>query len=575
MKRMTTIQETQETPPRIDPWIVFAIAAAVLPYSIHTASFMHPKEMGMAIAAVLLFARAAWVGVNRFNVEWAIPLWIVVALVMIYRCGIAPIVPMHVVLEGSVRWVLVILFVSSLLTTEPSQARRSFTVGIAGIATFLAVLAIMQRVGLAAFLFPRFPEYGQPMYSMFGNQAILGAFTAMGFAAWILIDPRGKWDQNFRRIGMPLTAGVALLSESLAAWIAVAAVLIFAMGSGQQRVRSGIAVMAIVAVAGAVIWLLSAGATSAESAGLRVWFWAGALRLIPEAPLLGGGFGSFAFRSAEALGAVIHENPALATAANDTHTIHAHNDYLEFATEAGLIGMAIMLFWIWRYARRASRDGWILTTPILVFACFTPALVYPPIAAIALTAIVLHLPEKSVASRFVRPAFIAKTVLIIVIAYPLAVMSWYPGILLNRAHAAHTQGENAHRFYMAAISHSWPSPEAHRDLGGYLMKTGDYASAVESFVAAESLGLKTIDVYRGMAISAYYAGDDELCERASDAWIRRWPLAPEAYALRVALGDEVEDVRERALPHIGEEGWRKAVQFAEKLRSARDNAESP
>jgi O-antigen ligase len=191
----------------------------------------------------------------------------------------------------------------------------------------------------------------------------LAAGVALTLSAW------GAWDRRWTRAA--LAAGQAVivaglvLTTSRSAWIAAAAGAAVAIGLAPWR-RAAILALS----AGAVALAVFAVRADAERGFLgqrlrsipdievnadRTALWLGALRMVRDHPLLGTGYGTFLQAWPQ-----YHSDPAL----DGKPT--AHNIFLNFAAETGLLGLAAFLAvlaagfaGLWRRvqaARGAPRD---------------------------------------------------------------------------------------------------------------------------------------------------------------------------------------------------------------------------
>jgi O-antigen ligase len=124
----------------------------------------------------------------------------------------------------------------------------------------------------------------------------------------------------------------------------------------------------------------------------RPTYWANTLRTFAEYPLFGTGLGTF--------GALY---PAMANGDGPMALVHAHNDYLEYLSELGLIGfllflggilfLAVLSFSVWRTRKHPEIKGLALGGIISLIAIFVHSL----------TDFNLHIPANMVLFSVILP----------------------------------------------------------------------------------------------------------------------------------------------------------------------------
>jgi O-antigen ligase len=188
--------------------------------------------------------------------------------------------------------------------------------------------------------------------------------TTMASAIALVLGAWTVWDTWWIRAGLfvalPLLVTALELTTSRAAWVA-AAVGAAAMIALAPRRRLALVTLCIVSVAVATAattaqheWLSHrlGSISSFEANADRLAIWAGALRMVRDHPVLGTGYGTFILAWGQQ-----NTDPALAGKPT------AHNVFLNFAAETGLLGLAAFvavvhtgLAGLWRRATASRSD---------------------------------------------------------------------------------------------------------------------------------------------------------------------------------------------------------------------------
>ena len=188
--------------------------------------------------------------------------------------------------------------------------------------------------------------------------------TTMAAAVVVAMGAWTTWDQPWVRIGLagglPVLVTALALTTSRAAWIAAAVGAGVMIGLAPRR-RAALVILCVASVAVAML------ATRVERQSLaqrlesipsveanadRLAIWSGAVRMVRDHPLLGTGYGTFIFAWSQ-----YSRDPTLM----DKPT--AHNVFLNFAAETGLLGLAAFLAVVlgglaglWRRVRSSKSD---------------------------------------------------------------------------------------------------------------------------------------------------------------------------------------------------------------------------
>jgi len=442
----------------------------------------------------------------------------------------------------------------------------------------ITVLAFGQFTGLLSKWFPVFPQYDQPVYSVFGNQNFLGGYLAvcagiaLGVASAGFRQTPGRYIPTLRVMLWLTVAGIlssgVILSASRTALLAlitaggVALCQTVIRSSRKQHFRFGVSPLVITLTAGGILigllfflsWrsglcvkLLTSFSAADTGWQVRWWLWNGAWRAWTEHPLTGIGWNRFILAAPILLGEVLwHKawpyigNPLLA----DT----THSEPLQLLAETGLFGGLLFLLFAVIVFRRVKPPSVVL--PALaafgVFCLFNSPLRDPAFGLAGLILLVsrpgpashaeVPLPTKGGTGRM-WPLLIRLGSGVLSILCAVAGL-WFvviPGMYLRSALDAHATGrpDQALFGYAAAGRHAVLSIEAqaleNRALA--LLDLERYAEALAATDQALNLGWDTGRLSWIRALAAERVGNRLEAERAAAACLRRWPFHEPAWDL--------------------------------------------
>ncbi len=220
-----------------------------------------------------------------------------------------------------------LLFVLALHLLGERRAREAWLGAITATAVFLTLWGLVDfllghRTGQ---YFLRDPAIGHSNHT--------ASFLVITLPAVALSAARRRAGAAVRWAGAVavVLGGVALvLTQSLTGWIAAAVVLALALA---LRPRFGLAATGAAVVAAAIMAVPAWAKLNTQwlemSIGLRLTWWSGALRVIADYPLFGIGPRNFILIDPARYGF--------------KPSFHAHNLYVNVATELGLVGLVLFL----------------------------------------------------------------------------------------------------------------------------------------------------------------------------------------------------------------------------------------
>jgi O-antigen ligase len=372
---------------RPDDWRgrVLCLTVVLCPtlYSFHFTSFLHAKEIVFALSVIvmaLLAALSRRITLRGFGAF--LPLWIFIGVALAGAFAVQAKVPSDVLTKAAY-WELLLLGVAAvfdLMSDDKWQTRVTNAISIS--AALVAALGLIQYAGFRAgeLLFPMFPAYTQPVYSVFGNQDLYGGYLALGVPLLInrvsgigyrVSGPLTRIGNWAALLGFAAVVPGIMISGSRSAWLAACvgtAVSVFgSWNSGlpqDPKPETRYPIPALVVLLMAVTAWLVPGATvnrvlatfGAEDRGVhaRLWMWEGTLSMIRDAPILGVGLNNYAYWSPRYLGEPVLGPRRNAQVENEFYADQPHSEPLRVLAETGLIGAVC---WLWMVARVIRVSG--------------------------------------------------------------------------------------------------------------------------------------------------------------------------------------------------------------------------
>ena len=535
-------------------WVVILLVCAVA-WSFQLTSFLHAKGLVLAVGlVVVVYAqhRNGLLSTNGF--QPFIPLWFGLVVWTISGLFTAQVLSFHI--EKAV-YLALLLFAASLAVSvfRPPGGRLWLFRGLLLSGGVIALLALLQYGGMINRLFPVFPGYDQRAYSVFGNQNLLGGFMAVLLALllslfrWTPRMQRGHFVASVALFAMLL--GALLVSGTRTAWLAavVGCGYTLLMGTRPRKTRLLLRrprTVRVVVIVLTVIAILAVGApllttrialtfTERDVGGhARLWFWAGASRMIIERPLFGVGLGNYAYWSPYYQGKVLHAPGGEALFHNEQHTVHAHSEPLEWLAETGVLGSLFLLwFAVTVFRRRGPQTGALVA--LAVFSCFNTLWHSPPHVLAGLLLAGVFTPGNTASPRDRKTgATLSATAILLAAAFMHTAL--IPSVLLSRAEMLHVVGRMPEASYRRALHWPWPNPQARKSYAIFLLDESRFdAARVQLEQALE--GMDTGATHLLLAICAEARGDRKAVLEHAQACLFRWPDNVHARALAVRYGD--------------------------------------
>ncbi len=520
-----------------------AIAASALLFSMSTTNFLDVKDTALAILlapfAILSALRSDRLG---RGVQSFLPLILLACVPFLY--GLVtdfPQVPelMH---REQVRLGVLILyavFAFDLLHTE--RRRNLVTDTFLLTASAASVLALVQGFDLVRWLFPAFEGAPDPLYSVFGNSGLLGGYIAMA----VPITIHRAMTKNNAVLSLPMLATympALAFSASRAAWLAalIGTLVVFPYRAIPVRRAVGFAFIAIVMAAAAFALFpetrrsLSFADGALDTLRLRIWFWDGAVRMFSAHPIAGVGLGQFQYWSPRYQGDALLSNPNHLS--NETHTLYAHNEPLQFAAETGVIGIALCLWMLARLVRCRGPE-WGGLAAAFVFGLFHFPLHSAPHALVIILFATMLMARRietsdagtssplSVARIGVKGRALGAIAALSISGLFATFTVWdvlLPSRALRAANNLHEQGEPANDAYENAIKTGRYHAQAHANYANALLQRGELDRARTQLELALQ-GQDTGDLHLALGYIALQQGDLDIARSHLLAAIHRWP----------------------------------------------------
>ena len=525
----------------------FVLLTSAWAYSFQLTSFLHAKE-GFITLGLLLFAglQMRHSFMTTRSVSFFSPAWVFLLLTLLLNLLLFPChVPSAFIIEWTRITALLLLATWAVPTEYTDDYARHLHWAILISVGGTAILGLGQYLNLLNALLPPFQGYTQRIYSVFGNQDLLGGYLAIGIplAVYYCIHTLNKKRLLLLYPLLLLLCTVLILTGSRSAWLAAAAgcgaILHHLRFRSLPRPLYGLfiaVILVFLAVPGTMSRVTHTFQTDDIGGNARLWFWDGALRMFRDAPLIGVGMGNFSYWSPHYLGEALQAPGGIHHYHNELDTSHAHCDPLQLVDEAGLVGLCCA-GWVLARLYQARGPEWGCLVALGTFSLFNNPFHSAPHALIGFICIGLLLARKhSETPSPHTPLFDSIFSFFTIVSIPLAIalsvfFCWavlLPSYQLRKAEDAHlAHHADTLTYYKECIHHSWFNATAHDEYGLALLDAGYDAEARRQFELALG-GLDTGRIYLALGRIALKQQDYQRARMVYEKCLWRWPSNQEA-----------------------------------------------
>ena len=538
--------------------VVFAFVAPVIAYTFDLVDFNHAKDAVLACCALLLGFSLILRPDQSIRVPRFIPVAVVILIVSaIYHSMNDATSPLHVIAALN-HYLLAFMFVLLFANAVPPQDRSRVTAyALTTSACIVSLLAWIQYFDLLPTLFPAFPANDQHMYSVFGNQNLLGGFIGITIPLTVYRITRDSKPNPAQILLLALLASACIVSGSRSGWLAAvigsACVIPYRNLKRHHFLLAGIGVLLT-----GILIVLNQDATidritntfSSNDVGFqtRIWIWSGAVLLIQDNVFLGVGPGMFQYWSPTYLGDAAQAAWGTNLRANEIHTLQAHSTLLDLIIEFGVVGACAAIAWTTALFKNRSSAVWGSMIACTVYALINTITTATPHLLIAL---LLYICVSKSNERTFQPSSSRSRVvcasMVVLLALPLTglftIVTLYPSYQLAKARQSFAYTSNpdtTERLYHRAAENVFAFPQTHLEHGLILLNRSSGHAKDELETALT--GLDTGEVH--LALSHVYAAlnDPQKALQFAESGVGRWPRYYPGWEHLIQLHDETQRI---------------------------------
>jgi O-antigen ligase len=531
-------------------FFIFVFTASTVAWSFHFTSFNHAKELVLFLGAILAGYFLLGPQTNRisFHTVWRfLGVIILYNLLQPFLTGISY-TPESILSWG--RFYFLIGFVALIcLTLKKEQIYELLIQTIILSSVVVSLLALGQKFGLLLALFPVVEGYTQPIYSVFGNQNLLGGYMAVGLPVLLFKYIQNPAKRQYAALFLLLLTTL-ILSESRTAWLASAAGIGTVFYDNHKNTAKktylilgsvGALCILIPIFSGSVYQkIIHTGTAEDVSFGLRQWIWTGSFGMWKSFALSGTGLGNFAYQSPIYLGQILDHEAPNRFLFNEIHTWHAHSDYLETLINFGVLGFFIIAIAFWALIRSSSELKPAFIT-LAVFSVFNTTLHCPPFAVLWLL-LIFHSFAEDTAPRKSSPMDYGVYIVTAVFGTFIVYSSIFPSYLLDQARDSYEMGEErvivSNRYETASAFWSAP-PETYLEWAVLEIEEKNFNSSLDILVHVNHR-MDTGEWHYAMGICHQEIGNQTQAIEHYRESIKRWPRFRPAWERLIPLVPDEE-----------------------------------
>ena len=511
-------------------------------------SFDHAK-LALILAAVSGIGLRCW----RKGILLSVPkeyLWIGSAFVGIGLLHVLIIdSPPHAttIFSHLARVLLLLTIVVLFLADVEEDARNSRVTTMLLIASVpVMFLAWVQYFEIAPGLFPAVPGYDQRIYSVFGNQNLLGGFIAISIPAALHHAIRAPRHRVLLLAYLGFASATCILTGSRTAWLAAILGIVAIIVPNRLNRTTSISLITVTTI-GALMFAAFPEATvermrqsfsdADEGWHLRLWIWAAAVDLTRTHGLLGLGPGGFTNASPEALGKVLNDPGGVLYHSNTIPTWYAHSTPLDLLLDYGLAGGILCVAWVVCLAQGRNSTLFGSAIAFSVYALFNSVIPSAPHVIAGLLIFACAKPYRAQHQIQINPFAMVSFAMILIAA--LACFLFTPDWQLSKARrtfADAPQNDYALQLYARATQNPFALPETHLEYA--ILVQPDDAELALAHLKSAARSLDTGEAHLMLSYTYEAKGDLSIALDHARLATYRWPRERSAWRQRIALEGE-------------------------------------
>ena len=519
-------------------WLI-ALALITLVYSLRVVDFNVAKD-GVLLLVVVLVS-LYFLTSPRESIQVPYCILFGVAVVLVSATATLLLAPERSVLTlpSTIHYVLILLLLFQFINLAPADSRCIVTENyILLAATLVSLFAWIQYANITPSMFPAYPGFDQRIYSVFGNQNLLGGFIAFAIPILTYRISRSTAPELLPVIALILLSLTCLIAGSRSAWLAAAAGSLCTIPFRALRPRHAY-VTAFIVVLSIGLTILYPAATvdritnsfSENDVGynVRVWIWYGTALMMRDHVIFGVGPGAFQFWSPVYLGEILNTGIGSGLHANQIHTLYPHSTPLDLVTEFGLGGLLLCGIWLHAVIRNRKSPVWGSAIAVTAFSLINSISVSTPHIIVAgLIYLSMQRQPSLIVTLKQRTTQRLPGLLLLLALFPIAILfaqfSLGPSYYLAQARLSYLEtgdSPETHRQYQQAVQQTVVMPQARLEYALLLLEESPDGARLELTDTLEALD--TGEAHLAMAYAYEQIGDFESARAHAIKGVHRWP----------------------------------------------------